>query len=209
MKAYHGDHALKAQVMKELAEHREADRLVKGQYWEDGKGCAVGCLVKSDDHELFSQRYGIPVELVYLNDRTFERLENHLSQQWPERFMGAINVGADLNAVHLKLRHWLLTDFIQLLSSDAGEIVASVNQCREAVDKVAQLLKRKIDGDVVTDKEWQTAGAAATYAADYAATYAGDFCDCYPDDCCDYCSGAWEAASNKLIELIKECEGTV
>ena len=75
MKAYHGDYELKAQVMKELAEHREADRLVKGRYWENGKGCAVGCLVKSDDHELFSERYGIPVELVYLNDRTFERLE--------------------------------------------------------------------------------------------------------------------------------------
>ncbi len=29
--------------------HREADQLIKGTYWEDGKGCAIGCRYQSND----------------------------------------------------------------------------------------------------------------------------------------------------------------
>jgi hypothetical protein len=40
--AYHNDPDLRVRIIAELEAHRAADRLVKGQYWEGGKGCAVG-----------------------------------------------------------------------------------------------------------------------------------------------------------------------
>ena len=42
MLAFHNDPALKEQVYATVLAHCEADKLVKGQYWERGKGCAVG-----------------------------------------------------------------------------------------------------------------------------------------------------------------------
>ena len=32
-------------VIKQLRDHAAADEIVKGQYWEGGKGCAVGCTI--------------------------------------------------------------------------------------------------------------------------------------------------------------------
>lgn len=43
MKAYHSDPEVKTAILVQLRAHAEADELVKGVYWKDGKGCAVGC----------------------------------------------------------------------------------------------------------------------------------------------------------------------
>lgn len=50
MLAFLGKPELKTFVLDQLAAHREADRLVKGTYWERGKGCAVGCTLESVRH---------------------------------------------------------------------------------------------------------------------------------------------------------------
>ena len=48
MLAFHNDAGLKDFVLAELARHREAERLLQGHgYWEDGKGCAVGCTLEA------------------------------------------------------------------------------------------------------------------------------------------------------------------
>jgi hypothetical protein len=69
MLAYHSDDTIKTAILAQLAMHREADQLVKGQYWEDGKGCAVGCTLHSGDHMEYETRFGIPVALARLEDR--------------------------------------------------------------------------------------------------------------------------------------------
>ena len=52
--AWHGDAKLKRATVAEMAAHRKADQLVQGYgYWKLGKGCAVGCLIKGDDHSLY------------------------------------------------------------------------------------------------------------------------------------------------------------
>ena len=40
--------------------HAEADEIVKGTYWEYGKGCAVGCTIHSSDHDSYEKELGIP-----------------------------------------------------------------------------------------------------------------------------------------------------
>ena len=68
MIAYHGNAEIKAAILDQLRAHAAADEIVKGQYWEDGKGCAVGCAIHSDEHAEYESRFGIPQMLARLED---------------------------------------------------------------------------------------------------------------------------------------------
>lgn len=106
--AYHGREADKTAILSQLKAHREADDLVQRYgYWEDGKGCAVGCTLHSDDHMEYETRFGIPVAIARLEDSIFEGLPVDLARAWPERLMSAIRPGSDLSRVHWHLLHWL------------------------------------------------------------------------------------------------------
>ena len=50
----------KQQLLDQLRAHAAADQIVKGTYWENGKGCAVGCSVHCGDHAQYETRFGIP-----------------------------------------------------------------------------------------------------------------------------------------------------
>ncbi len=42
MKAFKGKKEIKKKYLDRVIAHRKADEIVKGAYWENGKGCAVG-----------------------------------------------------------------------------------------------------------------------------------------------------------------------
>ena len=109
MIAYHNNPSLKAAILRQLEMHREYDEIVKGQFWENGKGCAVGCTIHSENHIEYEASFGIPVMLAHLEDSIFEGLPNHLAMEWPGRFMSAIAPGADLSKVGWLFLYWLLT----------------------------------------------------------------------------------------------------
>ena len=108
--AYHNDQANKDAIIQQLVEHRDADQIIKGRYWEHGKGCAVGCTVHSSNHMDYEKLFGIPVALARLEDTIFEGLPNDVAKEWPIRFMTAIQPGKDLSLVSWKFLHWILTD---------------------------------------------------------------------------------------------------
>lgn len=58
--AYHGDPAIKAKYLTRIQAHEAADEIIHGKYWENGKGCAVGCTVHSNSHAAFETELGIP-----------------------------------------------------------------------------------------------------------------------------------------------------
>lgn len=110
MIAYHGNPKKKAAILKQLRAHAKADEIVKGVYWENGKGCAVGCTVHSSEHSAYESEFGIPRMLARLEDAIFEGLPNAKAKKWPIQFMSAIKPGADLHRVGWKFLYWLLTD---------------------------------------------------------------------------------------------------
>jgi hypothetical protein len=110
MIAYRNDLALKEKILAQLQAHHDADEIVKGQYWENGKGCAVGCTIHSGNHAEYERRFGIPQMLARLEDSIFEGLPNGNAKAWPMRFMGAIKPGSDLSRIGWQFMHWLLTD---------------------------------------------------------------------------------------------------
>jgi len=108
--AYHGSESEKWQILLQLDAHARADELVKGKYWENGRGCAIGCTIHGADHAEYEPRFGIPQMLARLEDQIFEGLPNEEAKRWPIRFMGAVRPGADLARVGWQFMHWLLTD---------------------------------------------------------------------------------------------------
>ena len=177
--AYHDNTAEKDAILEQLREHEKTDELVKGYYWEKGKGCAVGCTVHSANHSLYESKFGIPQMLAWLEDTIFEGLPNGKAKEWPIAFMSAIAPGTDLSLVGWKFLHWLLTDEKVNPGINHPLVKDAVKQC---ADVIAPLTKgRKVDASAA-----ESARSAARSAAE----------------------SAWSAAcvlmSEKLLELLRE-----
>ena len=152
MLAYHSDAKLKTKTLREMRAHRKADEIVQGRYWEDGKGCAVGCLTHDPrgGHDKYPTLWGIPEPLAYLEDTLFESLPVKDSKDWPVRFLRAIPVGADLSRAWDKWQAWCLRDLIPIAGENA-----------HVVEVMAVLFERASLGDEPSDTEWSGAARAA------------------------------------------------
>lgn len=121
--AFHGKPAVKAKYLRRVQTHRLADQILQGYgYWKDGKGCAVGCTIHGTNPAVYETELGIPLQLAGIEDRLFEGMSNDRSKVWPERFLTAIPVGADLSQIWPQFVTWLLLDksdgVIQYVDSD-------------------------------------------------------------------------------------------
>jgi len=112
MKAFHNDPAVKEKYLTRLKAHAAADEFVKGTYWQNGKGCAVGCTIHGYDHQAYELELGLPVWLAHLEDALFERMSNEKAKQFPIRFLSAIRVGANVEPVKWKFASSVLTENI-------------------------------------------------------------------------------------------------
>jgi hypothetical protein len=204
LKAFHGSPALKAKYLARVRQHREADELVKGKYWEQGKGCAVGCTLEDryneDKHMAYETDLGIPVALARLEDSIFEGLPNAKAMLWPERFLDAIRPGADLTGVADKFMLAVLVD------DQHGCVRHADERGKQAVDGVAALLRRKIAGKTITAAEWNAAdhaaeAAAAAYAASFDAARAAEHASYSADRAASFAAcAAYSAASASFAE---------
>ena len=166
MLAFHSDPKIKKKYLSRVKAHIKADELIKGKYWENGKGCAVGCTIHSGDHAAYENELGIPRILARLEDGIFESLPNKLAMTWPKRFLESINPGADLSKVWNKFAHWLLVD------TENGVLrFANTERTKDSISKTANLYLRSLKEEVPY-LEWKTAASAAADAAADAAAYA-------------------------------------
>lgn len=101
MIAFHNDPKIKEKYLARVKAHALADEIIKGKYWKDGKGCAVGCTIHDSDHSKYESELGIPEWLARLEDRIFEGLPNERAKMWPEEFLNVIRPGIDLNKIKI------------------------------------------------------------------------------------------------------------
>ena len=174
MVAFHGDAAVKSKYLARVEAHRKADEIVQGYYWQNGKGCAVGCTVHSSSHAAFETELGIPRVLARLEDQIFEGIDNATAKEWPEQFLSAPAVGADLSMIWPRFALWLL-------SNPDGPVVLAVAKSaavKAEVEGVAALYQEWVSTCAKPAKaRWTSASAAASASADaaaYAAAYAAD-----------------------------------
>jgi hypothetical protein len=99
LQSFHNKEEVKSKLLIQLKKHFDADEIIKGKYWEGGKGCAVGCTIYSNDHTLYEKNLGLPEWLARLEDRIFEGMSNEKAKQFPIDFIAAIPIGINLNKV--------------------------------------------------------------------------------------------------------------
>ncbi len=171
MKAFHNDKKIKSNLLRQLLAHYKADEIIKGRYWENGKGCAVGCTIHGSDHQRYETELGIPKVLAGLEDKIFEGLPNREAKKFPLQFIKAIKVGVDLSNVYKDFLVYILVD-----ENDGVVKYAKSEQSELAINQVAEIFSQSItDIKEVIKRRAAVAHAAATYADDddyYAATAA-------------------------------------
>lgn len=165
MKAFNDDTNIKEKYMSRLKAHALADEIVKGIYWENGKGCAVGCTIHSSNHKAYETELGVPQWLARVEDRIFEGLPNDRAKLWPIEFLNAVNVGSDLEKIKAPFMIYILESVIDKFDHKKfPEVLSSVN-------KVIELYKN--NGTTEEFMSARAAAAAAAYAA-AAVAYAAD-----------------------------------
>lgn len=235
MIAFHGDEKIKQKYLDRVRAHKEADEIIKGKYWENGKGCAVGCTIHSGNHDSYETELGIPRLLAKLEDGIFEGLPDHLAKEWPEKFLSSIPVGANLSSVWPNFAYWLL------VGPDYGVINFVKNdKFKTSIENIAKLYF-KSKTSPVSQQEWNIAFtdayaassfagfyvsavsvaisafaathyvAASVFASSASAFAAAASADYYSDGYCSayYVDSRYQAVivqSEKLLELLKECK---
>ena len=221
MQAFHNDPAIKEKYLARVRAHAAADEIIHGKYWEDGKGCAVGCTVHSGNHAAYETELGIPQWLARVEDRLFEGMTNGTSMTWPIRFLEAIPVGADLQP--------LLIPFLIIIVEKAKTRFDHKKYPKQlaAIDNVLSKLKagasekdlRDADADAAAadadaaayayaaadaDADADAAAAAYAYAAAYAAAAAAyaAYADAYAAYA-DARSREYEYFAEELLKLLK------
>ncbi len=118
--SFHNRPEVKEFYSKRMAAHIAADDLKQSYgYWEDGKGCSVGCAIHSSDHSAYEREDGpgLPEWLARLQDVLFEGLETKEARQFSAQFFPAIPVGVNLESVKWKFCAFLMRENIERVSS--------------------------------------------------------------------------------------------
>jgi hypothetical protein len=219
MNAFHNDQSIKDKYLMRVSAHQKADEIIKGKYWESGKGCAVGCTIHSDNHSDYETELGIPSWLAHLEDRIFEGLPNARAMNWPVEFLEAIKPGQDLDKIKIpflifivesakeKFNHKKYPKTLKAIDGVLIELkkeVIDLDKLREArrlartaADAAAAAAAAAADAADAADA---AAAAYAAYAASYAAAdaaaayaaYAASYADA--DAAAAYAAAAADAA---------------
>ena len=114
VRAWHGDPQLKADTVRRMQEHREADEFIQRHYMlmdvkaaSGFRGCAVGCLVGSwvtregyaSWHLAVQNIFGINEQVAWIIDEIFECLPVEDCATFAVEVIEAIPVGADLRGL--------------------------------------------------------------------------------------------------------------
>ena len=168
MRAFIDAEVSKPELLETLAWYREEDRLRQGwSYWQGGRGCAVGCTLhefatgEEEHHSLYEELFGIPKELAFLEDAIFEGMHPELARAWPERFVGSIPEGADLECASDELALWIL-------GGEDSPMAAWHDS--EYLQPTLELYRGHLDGLPSRRGDWRAASKVAQEAALVATT---------------------------------------
>ena len=208
--AYKGDKKVKAKYLARVKAHEKADEIVKGQYWQYGKGCAVGCTIEGSDHRKYETELGIPIEIAYLEDTIFENLPNGEAKKFPAQFLSAIKVGADLSKVIPKIVIWQFEDKKHGLRTikEVADDTKVMGWCY----KVVELYRRRMDETIPVSEynalyqEIARAGAGAgAWAWVVAGAWAGAWAGARAGAGAEY-DERMLALRDEFLRLLKECK---
>jgi len=95
LQAFLNSDTIKTKFITRLQKHHKLDQIIKGQYWENGKGCAIGCTIHSNNHNCYEIELGIPEWVARLEDTLFEGMPNDKAKEFPLKLLQSIPIGFD------------------------------------------------------------------------------------------------------------------
>jgi hypothetical protein len=164
MKAFHDDAAIKSLYLDRVRAHAAADEIEKGFYWQDGRGCAVGCTVHGSDYGKYEAELGIPRWLAVIEDQIFEGLPLEEAKLWPERFLSAIAVGQDLEAVKAPFLAFVVADARSSAARAAEARAEAAAQAAAKASTAAQVKASAAQAEAAALQEVARTAAAAVAA---------------------------------------------
>jgi hypothetical protein len=108
-----------AQLRRRIKGHYDADEIVKGTYWENGKGCSIGCSLHSGNHKKGEIEFGVPEPIWWLVDSIFEGLPNAEAKEFPLQFSLALRDATDYSMVTGDFLFWLVDEELKPWHGDA------------------------------------------------------------------------------------------
>jgi hypothetical protein len=195
--SFHGDKKIKEKYVNRLRAHAKADELIKGKYWEGGKGCAVGCTIHSSEHVAYETQLGIPEWLARLEDALFEGLPNGHAKKFAVDFLNAVPVGVNLESLKWKFCSFILSENlerVELLKIDKplkDQVLAAVKRCKAVHDKAIETGKWNESATAAASAA-ESAAESAAWAAESAAARSAAR------------SAAWIRYAKKLIQLLRK-----
>ncbi|HEY5235349.1 MAG TPA: hypothetical protein VIJ14_04150, partial [Rhabdochlamydiaceae bacterium] len=168
MIAFHGKQETKDFYMSRIKAHALADEIIKGQYWEGGKGCAVGCTIHGSTHKDYEIELGIPEWLARLEDALFENISDEKAKQWPVQFLEAINIGSDLEKVKKPFLIFILKNNLKTLDSlkvdpKFDAVIKSIEASKAATLQMIDAHEKGLDLEAARSAA-ESAGSAAESA---------------------------------------------
>src|SRR3990167_5018893 len=162
LKAFHGEKSIKEKYLKRVKAHYEADEIIKGKYWENGKGCAVGCTIHGSSHDAYPKKLGISWRLALIEDSIFENLQNGEAKKFPIDFLNAVQIGSDTELVYKKFVIWVLGD-----KKDGLVNVIKDEKAVVLLKRVLELYKKYLKTEIKAS-EWKALADEAYSASVYA-----------------------------------------
>ncbi len=148
MLSYHSNPELKADRILRMQAHIDADELIRGVGFENGRGCAVGCTLNSYDHKAFETELGIPEWMARLLDELHESTSDEV---WPTlaiKFLKAVPVGKDLEPIKHELGIFIQKrNLARVLALDTPPELKE--QVASAIRQVIETHEIKLAGGIV------------------------------------------------------------
>ena len=192
--SFFGDAEIKEKFVARMKAHAEADEIIQGVGWENGKGCFIGCSLHKYQHSAFKSETGLPEWLGHLGEGIFEDLKNEDAKKFAAEFYPSIPCGVDMEPVKKRFLSWLMIDDkygLINITEDSG-IKASVKIIGTLLQTESErpLTKAEVaEGDEAARDAWVARDAWAAWAA----RDARDARDAYV-----------KASSEKLLEFLRD-----
>ncbi len=185
--SFHNDPAIKDKYVARLKAHAKADEFIKGKYWENGKGCAVGCTIHSSSHNAYETELGIPEWLAQLEDRIFEGLDNGDAKKFAVDFLISIPVGANLEPIKWKFCAFILKENIERVLN----LTLDNKLKREVIEAIQKCLA--VHEDAIQSGQWDESAARSAANAAIAAASAARSAASAASAAASAASAAWSA----------------
>lgn len=140
-------------LRKQVAAHVAADQVVQKTYWENNRGCFIGCLSHYHDPQIAERDYGIPIMVLRIAERIFEALPAADAVA----FFAALPDAVGCDGKDLSMVGWqFLAAELRSLPSQPPEVQAMIDPIVTGMDLLAN------------GQEWPAAEAAADPASNAA-----------------------------------------